>query len=173
MVYMGVESGCQKILDAVGKQTSIQQNEKAIKWAKDAGMFVIISLVIGYPGETTDSLEQTFDLIRRLKPDEVHLCVAMPFPGTELYRFIKEKGWELSPDWSLYDTTTPVFESPSISKEKIWEMRTKFLNEFYSPSYILRQTFKGHFYNRLLARIALNHLIWRIRSRYNQSHIVK
>jgi len=173
MVYMGVESGCQQILDAVGKQTSIQQNEKAIKWAKDAGLFVIISLVIGYPGETTDSLEQTFDLIRRLKPDEVHLCVATPFPGTELYRFIQEKGWELSPDWSLYDTTTPVFENPSISKEKIWEMRTKFLNEFYSPSYIVRQMVKGHFYNRLLARIALNHLVWRIRSRYNQSRIVK
>jgi radical SAM superfamily enzyme YgiQ (UPF0313 family) len=165
MVYMGVESGCQEILDAVGKMTSIQQNEKAIRWAKEAGMFVIISLVIGYPGETTDTLEQTFDLIRRLKPDEVHLCVATPYPGTGLYRLIQENGWEMSPDWSLYDTTMPVFENPSISKEKIWEMRQKFLNEFYSPSYILRQMVKGNFYNRLLARIALSHLVWRIRSR--------
>jgi anaerobic magnesium-protoporphyrin IX monomethyl ester cyclase len=165
MVYMGVESGCQKILDAVGKKTSIQQNEKAVKWAKDADMFVIISLVIGYPGETVDTLNQTFDLIRRLKPDEVHLCVAMPYPGTELYRFVKENGWEMSPDWSLYDTTMPVFENPSISKEKILEMREKFLDEFYSPSYILRQMVKGNFYNRLLARIALSHLVWRIRSR--------
>jgi len=165
MVYMGVESGSQTILDAVGKQTSIQQNENAIKWAHEAGLFVIISLVVGYPGETPESLEKTFDLIRRLKPDEVHLCVATPFPGTDLYRFIQEKGWKLSPDWSLYDTTNPVFESPSISKEKIWEMRTKFLNEFYSPSYILRQAVKGKFYNRLLARIALNHLVWRIKAR--------
>ena len=134
---------------------------------------VIISLVIGYPGETPDSLEKTFDLIRRLKPDEVHLCVATPFPGTELYSVYTGKGMGTVPDWSLYDTTTPVFENPSISKEKIWEMRTKFLNEFYSPAYILRQTVKGKFYNRLLARIALNHLIWRIRTRYNQSHAVK
>ena len=165
MVYMGVESGCQEILDAVGKLTSIQQNEKAIKWAKDAGMFVIISLVIGYPGETANTLEQTFDLIRRLKPDEVHLCVATPYPGTELYRLVQENGWKMSPDWSLYDTTNPVFENPTISKEKIWEMREKFLNEFYSPSYILSQMAKGNFYNRLLARIALSHLVWRIRSR--------
>ena len=165
MVYMGVESGCQEILDAVGKNTSIQQNEKAIKWARDAGMFVIISLVIGYPGETTDTLEQTFDLVRRLKPDEVHLCVATPYPGTALYRLVQENGWEMSPDWSLYDTTNPVFENPTISKEKIREMRGKFLNEFYSPSYILRQWARGNFYNRLLARIALSHLVWRIRSR--------
>jgi radical SAM superfamily enzyme YgiQ (UPF0313 family) len=164
VVYFGVESGCQKILDAVGKKTSIQQNENAIKWAKDAGIFVIISLVIGYPGETTDTLEQTLDLIRRMEPDDAYLCVATPYPGTELYQLIKEKGWKLSRDWSQYDTTTPVFENPSISKEKILEMRKKFVDDFYSPFYVLRQMVKGNFYNRLLARIALSHIIWRIRS---------
>jgi len=165
IVYFGVESGSQEILDAVGKETSIQQNEKAIKWAKDAGLVVIISLVIGYPGETVDTLEQTLDLVRRLKPDDAYLCVATPYPGTDFYRFIEENGWELSPDWNLYDTTTPVFETPSISKDKILEMRKKFVDDFYSPFYILRQMVKGKFYNRFLARIALSHLVWRIRSR--------
>jgi anaerobic magnesium-protoporphyrin IX monomethyl ester cyclase len=163
-VYFGVESGCQSILEAVGKETSIKQNEQAIKWAKDEGLVVIISLVIGYPGETTDTLEQTLDLVRRLKPDDAYLCVATPYPGTDFYRFITEKGWEMSPDWSLYDTTTPVFENPSISKEKILEVRKKFIDDFYSPFYIFRHMVKGKFYNRLLARIALNHLIWRIKA---------
>jgi anaerobic magnesium-protoporphyrin IX monomethyl ester cyclase len=164
LVYFGVESGCQKILDAVGKETSIKQNEKAIKWAKDAGLVVIISLMIGYPGETADTLEQTLDLVRRLKPDDAYLCVATPYPGTRFYRLIEENGWEMSHDWSLYDTTTPVFENPSISKEKILEMRKKFVDDFYSPFYILRQMVKGNFYNRFFARIALSHLVWRIRS---------
>ena len=164
VVYFGVESGSQKILDAVGKKTTIQQNERAIRWAKDAGLFVIASLIIGYPSETADTLEQTLDLIRRLKPDDAYLCVATPYPGTELYRLVKEKGWRLSRDWSQYDTTKPVFENPSITKEKILEMRKKFVDDFYSPSYILRQIIKGNFYNRLVARIALNHIIWRVRS---------
>src|SRR3990170_2391366 len=50
-VFFGVESGCQKILDAVKKRTSIEQNEKAIKWAEKAGLFVAVSVLIAYPGE--------------------------------------------------------------------------------------------------------------------------
>jgi anaerobic magnesium-protoporphyrin IX monomethyl ester cyclase len=164
-VYFGVESGCQSILDSVGKETSIQENERAIKWAKDAGLVVIVSLVIGYPGETEETLQQTLNLVRRLKPDDAYLCVATPYPGTKFYQSIVDEGWELSTDWSLYDTTTPVFENPSISKERILEIRKKFVDDFYSLTYILRQMIKGHFYNRFLARIALNHLVWRIRSK--------
>jgi anaerobic magnesium-protoporphyrin IX monomethyl ester cyclase len=164
LVHFGVESGSQKILDVVSKQTSIQQNENAIKWAKEAGLVAIISLMVGHPGETEDTLRQSLDFARRLKPDDAWLCVATPYPGTELYRFIKEKGWEMDPDWSLYDTTTPVFENPSISKEKILEMRRKFVDDFYSVSYILRHMFKRNFYSHYLARVALNHLVWRIRT---------
>jgi radical SAM superfamily enzyme YgiQ (UPF0313 family) len=165
VIYYGVESGSQKILDAIGKKTTIEQNEKAIKWTKEAGIFVITSHVIGYPGETEETLQQTINLIRRMKPDDAYLCVATPYPGTALCRFIEEKGWEISRDWSRYDTTTPVFENPTISNEKILEIRKKFVDDFYSPQYILRQTIKGNFYNRLLARIALSHIVWRVRSR--------
>jgi anaerobic magnesium-protoporphyrin IX monomethyl ester cyclase len=164
VVYFGVESGCQKTLDAMNKKALLKQNEKAVKWAKDAGLFVILSVIIGYPGETPEALKQTLDLARRLEPDDAYICVATPYPGTELYHLIKKNGWKMASDWSLYDTTTPVFENPTISTEKILEMRKQFVDDFYSPSYILRQMSKGHFYNRLLARIALNHFIWRIKS---------
>ena len=165
VIYLGVESGSQKILDAIGKNTTIEQNEKAIRLAKKAGIFVITSHVIGYPGETEDTLNQTISLIRRMDPDDAYLCVATPYPGTALYRFIKKKGWEISSDWSRYDTTTPVFVNPTISNDKILEIRKKFVDDFYSPRYILRHMIKGGFYNRLIARIALSHIIWRVKSK--------
>ena len=164
VIYFGVESGSQKILDFIGKRTTVEQNERAIRWTKKAGIFCITSHVIGYPGETEETLQQTINLIRRMDPDDAYLCVATPYPGTALYRFIEKNGWEISHDWSKYDTTTPVFANPTISNDKIVEMRKKFVDDFYSPSYILRHMIKGSFYDRLIARIALSHVVWRARA---------
>jgi anaerobic magnesium-protoporphyrin IX monomethyl ester cyclase len=166
-VFFGVESGCQQILDAVSKRTSIELNEKAIRWAKEAGLFVALSVIIGYPGETRNTLKQTLDFIRRLKPDDAYLCVAMPYPGTELRALVEKLGWKMSSDWSRYDTMTPVFENPDLPSEEITRIRRIFYDSFYSPRYILRQTekgyLKGNFYSRIMARTALNHFLWRIR----------
>ena len=169
-VFFGVESGCQRILDKVHKKTSIELNEKAIKWAKEAGLFVAISVIIGYPGETRDTLKQTLDFVRRMKADDVYLSVAMPFPGTELRTLVEKMGWKMTSDWTHYDTMTPVFEDPDLPSEEIANTRRKFYDSFYSPRYILRQTVKGYlkgnFYSRIMVRTALNHLIWRIRSTF-------
>jgi anaerobic magnesium-protoporphyrin IX monomethyl ester cyclase len=163
-IFFGIESGCQKILDVVKKRTSIEQNEKAIKWAKDAGLFVAISIIIGYPGETMDMLKQTLDFIRKVEPDDVYLCVATPYPGTELRRLVEGMGLKMSTEWGLYDTITPVFENPLLSAEDIRKLRRNFYDSFYSPIYVLRHLFKRNFHSRIMARTALNHLLWRAMS---------
>lgn len=164
VVTLGIESGCQHILNAFNKRTSVEQNERGIRLVKEAGLSVVTSVIVGYPGETLETIKQTLDFIQRVKPDDAYVCVATPYPGTELHRLVEEKGWKMSPDWSKYDTVTPVFENPSIPGEKILEMRKKFYDDFYSTFYILRQMSKLRVYNRILARMALNHFIWRIRS---------
>jgi anaerobic magnesium-protoporphyrin IX monomethyl ester cyclase len=163
-VFFGVESGCQQILDAVNKKTSIEQNEKAIKMAKQAGLFVTISLMIGYPGETRDTLKQTLDFVKRSKPDDVYLCVATPYPGTELRSIVEKRGWKMSPTLDLYDTMTPVFENPELPSEEIIKFRREFYNSFYSPIYVFRQLLKRNAYSRMMARTALNHIFWRVKS---------
>ena len=168
-IFFGVESGSQKILDAVNKKTSIEQNEKAIKLAKEAGLFVEISVVIGYPGETRQTLKQTLDFIRKVKPDDAALCVATPYPGTALRTLIEKMGWKMSSNWNLYDALTPVFENPLLPSEEIRKIRREFYNNFYSPSYILRQSLKGlkgNFYSKSMARTALGHFLWRMKSRW-------
>jgi anaerobic magnesium-protoporphyrin IX monomethyl ester cyclase len=162
-VFFGVESGCQTILDAVHKGTSVEQNKKAIKLAKDAGLFVAVSVMVGYPGETREMLEQTIDLLRQAEPDDAYICVATPYPGTELRNVIEEKGWKISNDWKTYDTTIPVFENPNLSEADVNKIRSKFYDSFYSPKYVLRHIFKTNFYSKVMARTALNHLIWRVR----------
>jgi anaerobic magnesium-protoporphyrin IX monomethyl ester cyclase len=167
-VSFGIESGCQKILDAVKKKTSVEQNEQAIRWAKEEGLFVAVTALIGYPGETIDSAKQTIDLLRRVEPDDAWLCVATPYPGTELYSLLESMGWKMSADFDLYDTLNPVFENPLLPAEEIYKIRREFYNSLYSPRYVLRQTMrgylKGNYYSQIMARTALNHMFWRIRS---------
>jgi anaerobic magnesium-protoporphyrin IX monomethyl ester cyclase len=163
-VFFGVESGCQTILDAVNKQTTVEQNEKAIRMAKEAGLFVSISIILGYPSETPEMLQQTLEFIRRAEPDDVYLCIATPYPGTELRRVVEEKGWKMSPDWSKYDTVTPVFENPNLSDEAVHKLRSDFYDGFYSPKYVLRHLLSGNRYSRVMARTAMNHILWRIKA---------
>ena len=165
-VFFGVESGCQEVLDAVKKRTTVEQNAKAIRLAKEVGLFVAISVIIGYPGENREMLERTLAFIRNAEPDDVYLCVATPYPGTELRRLVADKGFRMSPDWGLYDTVTPVFENPLLPAEDIIKLRRDFYDGFYSVKYVLRHLFKGNFYSRVMARTALNHIFWRVKSHF-------
>jgi anaerobic magnesium-protoporphyrin IX monomethyl ester cyclase len=163
LVHFGVESGSQKMLDAMKKGTTVEQNARGIKMAKDAGISVAISVVVGYPGETADMLKQTFDFIRKTKPDYIYVCQAIPYPGTELLDRLQELGWKVSTDWSRFDEQSPVFENPLLSPQKIDEMRGNFYNSFFSPGYFLHKTLRRDFYSQIMARAALNHLLWRIK----------
>jgi anaerobic magnesium-protoporphyrin IX monomethyl ester cyclase len=162
LLSFGIESGCPKILDAVKKRTTVEQNKKGIRLAKEIGMSVAISVVIGYPGETIDTLSQTLDFIRGAKPDYVYLCLATPYPGTELSSLVKDMGWKVSNEWKHYEMETPVIENPLLSVD-LRDTRREFYNSFYTWSYILRQTLKGTFYSRNMARTALNDRLWRMK----------
>jgi anaerobic magnesium-protoporphyrin IX monomethyl ester cyclase len=163
LIHFGVESGSQKMLSAMKKGTTVEQNERAIRWAKEVGVSVAISVVVGYPGETADMLKQTFDFIRKTGPDYVYVCQAIPYPGTELLDLLRELGWEVSTEWNHYDEQSQVFKNPLMPSQKIEEMRGTFYNQFFSPSYFLHKSLKRDFYSQVMARAALNHLLWRIK----------
>ena len=168
-VSFGVESGCQEILDAVHKKVQISQAEQAIKWAKEEGLFVAVSTIIGYPGETVESMQQTADLMRRIEPDDAWICIATPYPGTELRALIEKNGWKMTNDWTKYNTMNAIFDNPTVNSEEYAKMRKKFYNSLYTPKYVLRQISKGYihgnFYSKIMARTAVNYMLWRIMSR--------
>ena len=132
----GIESGCQRMRAVLKKGVTNEQCENAIKWAKEAGMFVTVSVILGYPGETEESLQETLDFARKLEPDDVWLCHATPYPGTYLRELVKSYGWKMSESWELYNTMNPIFEDPALPAKEIAEMRRNFYNKFYSPKYL-------------------------------------
>ncbi len=168
----GVEAGCQRMRDVLKKRVSTEQIENAIKWTKDVGIFVTVSVILGYPGETKETLQETLDFARKVEPDEVWLCHATPYPGTCLREIVEKNGWKMSDKWELYNTMNPIFEDPALPASEIAEMRKTFYNKFYSPRYVLRQAYKGYFkgnlYSKIMTRTATNYLLWRAMSSFKR-----
>lgn len=112
-VWVGAESGSQKILDAMDKGTSIKQIEEAATLLRKKGIRVGFFLQFGYPGETRDDIEKTISMVLQLMPDEIGISVSYPLPGTKFYESVKhqlsqKQNWSDSDDLSMmYRGTYP------------------------------------------------------------------
>ena len=159
LIHYGVESGSQVMLNTMRKGTTVEQNARAIKLTKEAGIGAAISVVVGYPGETPEMLHQTVDFMKRTKPDYVYMCQAIPYPGTEMANVLERLGWEMDPEWNHYDEVTPVFKSPLMPQAEIDRVRKEYFNSFFSPGYFVRQSIRRDFYSQIMAKTALYHII--------------
>jgi anaerobic magnesium-protoporphyrin IX monomethyl ester cyclase len=99
LVSFGIESGVQRLLDRIGKRTTLEQSERAVRLAKEAGLRVRATLMLGLPGETREDSLETIRFSRRLPVDQVRFALATPFPGTELWRIAEEEGTLKVDDW--------------------------------------------------------------------------
>jgi anaerobic magnesium-protoporphyrin IX monomethyl ester cyclase len=91
ITWIGAESGSQKILDAMEKGTRIEQVHEATRRLHAAGLKVGFFLQFGYPGETMEDIEKTFQMLRDCQPDDIGMSVSYPLPGTTFYQLVKEQ----------------------------------------------------------------------------------
>jgi anaerobic magnesium-protoporphyrin IX monomethyl ester cyclase len=84
-VWMGVESGSQKILDAMDKGLLISEVIEARDRLQHAGIRACFFLQFGYPGETWEDIQSTISLVRATRPDDIGVSVSYPLPGTVFY----------------------------------------------------------------------------------------
>jgi len=98
LISYGLESGSQKVLDQLDKATTIEHGIKAVEMTKAAGIKVFGSFMIGSPGETAETVDETIRYIRRLDLDEIGLGVTTAYPGTDLFDTFGKDAKGL--DWS-------------------------------------------------------------------------
>ncbi|MEW6719243.1 MAG: radical SAM protein [Thermodesulfobacteriota bacterium] len=97
-VGYGVESGSQRMLDAMEKGVTVRQNELAVANTIKAGMVPVVQMIYGYPGEDTDSIEETARFFERVKfypatgRGICHLSLLTPLPGSPLYADLVAEG---------------------------------------------------------------------------------
>jgi radical SAM superfamily enzyme YgiQ (UPF0313 family) len=105
-VWMGVESGSQKILDAMDKGTCVSQVEQASARLKSNGIRSCFFLQFGYPGETWSDIQKTIRLVRETRPDDIGVSVSYPLPGTVFHERVRQQlgaktNWEDSEDLAM------------------------------------------------------------------------
>ncbi len=91
IVWVGAESGSQKILDAMEKGTTVAQIYDATRKLHENGVKVAFFLQFGYPGETRADIELTLQMVRDLMPDDIGISVSYPLPGTKFYEAVKHE----------------------------------------------------------------------------------
>jgi anaerobic magnesium-protoporphyrin IX monomethyl ester cyclase len=107
-VWMGAESGSQKILDAMDKGTTVEEIRQARKLLKKHGIKASFFLQFGYPGETADDIESTINLVKEEMPDDIGISVSYPLPGTVFYENVKKELGEKT-NWNDSDELAMMF----------------------------------------------------------------
>jgi anaerobic magnesium-protoporphyrin IX monomethyl ester cyclase len=90
-VYVGVESGSQKMLDLMNRGTKLSQVERTAAALRAEGIRQFWFLMLGYPGETLEDIEATLRLFRRFSPEEYSVSIAVPLPGTRFHTAVKDR----------------------------------------------------------------------------------
>jgi radical SAM superfamily enzyme YgiQ (UPF0313 family) len=119
ILFLGVETGEQSILDRIRKGETVDQMRRIFKWTSSIGIDTVASVAFGLPGETRKSIIKTIDYVNSLKPDHVIFALATPYPGTAFYTEAVGKGWIVDNDWSNYTLFKPLVETSDLGKEDL------------------------------------------------------
>lgn len=105
-VWVGAESGSQKILDAMDKGTTVEEIQNATKLLKQHNIKVGYFLQFGYSGETKEDIQATLKMVLNQMPEEIGISISYPLPGTKFYEAVKsqlreKQNWTDSDDLAM------------------------------------------------------------------------
>jgi len=132
----GVESGNQKILDAIKKGITLDQLKEAYRLCDELGIETRCSLMIGHPFETKKTIEETIKFVNKeLKVYQAYINITTPYPGSELYDLAK-RGYGglklLSDDWSEYRRYgNSVMEMNDLRVDDLIKLQKRLYMKFY------------------------------------------
>ena len=138
-ISYGIESGAPLILKAMNKQLGLEHIRKAVEWTKTAGIRTKGFFIVGFPGETPETLKASREFAKSLSLDDISVMPFTPFPGSELYAVADRYG-EFEGEWRKMNLVNTVFIPQGFTKEDIESAQIRMIREFYlRPGIIVRQ----------------------------------
>ena len=139
-ICYGIESGSEEILRTMKKRISLPQARQALEWTRKAGIETRATFMLGSPGETAQTMEETLQLALDLDPDIALFNITTPFPGTEMFAWAEQNGYLTTKDWGRYDLSRPVMSLPTLSEEELLRFYRDCHRRFYRRGgYLLRR----------------------------------
>lgn len=165
MVTYGVESGDPQILRNIRKKIDLEQVKKAFRLTREAGLQSMGLFMVGNLGETRESVQKTIEFIKELDADYASCSILTPFPGTDIYRIAKERGWLRETDWDKYISTPhmirdfrPVSVTETMGQDELRDAyfsvvrsfaRTKMQRSYGDRYYLNPYFYKKEVWNRI------------------------
>jgi radical SAM superfamily enzyme YgiQ (UPF0313 family) len=139
-ICFGIESGSEEILKTIKKRISLPKARQALAWTRKAGIETRATFMLGNPGETVGTMEQTLQLALELEPDIALFNITTPFPGTEMFAWADEQGLLVTKDWARYDLSRPVMRLPTLGERELMQFYDGCYRRFYRRGgYLLRR----------------------------------
>ena len=153
-IIFGVESGSQKILDSLRKEIKVEEIKKAFAICNKYGLPTRCNLMVGSPGETMETFNETKQLLSEIEPDFIIVGITSPIPGTELYDQAHAKGITIAKSDSSIDRFQSLLILENFShQETVGLVKTLFKHYFKIViSYLfnpIRLFKKRHFFKAL------------------------
>ena len=134
LLLVGFESGNQEILTNIKKGVKVERARQFAKDCRDLGITIHGTFIVGLPGETTETIQETIRFAREINPHTLQVSIAAPYPGTALYRQAEEEGWFSTDDATLVDehgVQAAVLSYPNLNRTEIFDSVDTFYRKFY------------------------------------------
>ena len=168
LVLFGVESANQATLDRFVKALKVEDVEKGAEWAHRAGLDVHLTFMFGHAWEGPEEIENTVCLARRMLAkgwaSTLQCTITIPYPGTPLFRELKESDGLTTLDWDEYDMRRQITKTPLASEADLKRAVRRVYAGFFQPEALMRRVFSfrtlfdfGFWYRGL--RAVIGHLL--------------
>lgn len=126
-IAFGIESGSDTVLEDTTKGVSKDQIRQAARWCHELGILFYGLAIIGLPGETEQSVQDTIDFINEIEPFYSQFGFCTPFPNTETFDWYKSRGYLKTEDWSQYFPLgdRPIVRTEALSEDDLVRLRKR------------------------------------------------
>jgi hopanoid biosynthesis associated radical SAM protein HpnJ len=134
LLLVGYESGNQQILNNIKKGTRIDLAREFTRNARELGITIHGTFILGLPGETPETIRETIRFACEIEPETIQVSLAAPYPGTELYRQAQEQGWLQIQTGELVDShgvQVAALNFQNLSSTVIFNSVEEFYRKFY------------------------------------------
>jgi anaerobic magnesium-protoporphyrin IX monomethyl ester cyclase len=139
-ILFGIESGSPEMLAKMKKRITLDRAREAIGLCNELGIKSQAFFLFGVPGETEESIQQSIDFAKELGASTVQFAVAIPQPGSPLYKECTENGWLIYDSWEDFASCQAMIETPQLSRQQTEAARIRAYREYYfRPAFMLRE----------------------------------
>ena len=132
LLLVGYESGSQAILNNIKKGIRVDVARRFTRAARDLGIKIHGTFILGLPGETRQTIEDTIAYACDLDPDTIQVSLAAPYPGTALFRQAREQGWLAGGDLvGASGVQAAALSYPHLPDTEIFAAVERFYRRFY------------------------------------------